>query len=107
LMVEPTESEPLAELDRFVEAMICIRKEIEQIENGEAEKGNNVITHAPHTAEMLITTDWNFPYSREKAAFPMKSDLVDKYFPPVTRLDEAYGDRNLMCVLTPTEDYIK
>ena len=107
LMVEPTESEPLAELDRFVEAMICIRKEIEQIENGEAEKGNNVITHAPHTAEMLIATDWNFPYSREKAAFPMKSDLVDKYFPPVTRLDEAYGDRNLMCVLTPTEDYIK
>ncbi|MDY0077516.1 MAG: aminomethyl-transferring glycine dehydrogenase [Bacteroidales bacterium] len=107
LMVEPTESEPLAELDRFVEAMICIRKEIEQIENGEAEKGNNVITHAPHTAEMLITTDWNFPYSREKAAFPMKSDLVDKYFPPVTRVDEAYGDRNLMCVVPPTEDYIK
>ena len=105
LMVEPTESEPLAELDRFIEAMISIRKEIEEIEKGEAEKGNNVITHAPHTAEMLITSDWNFPYSREKAAFPMKSDLADKYFPPVTRVDEAYGDRNLMCSLPPIVDY--
>lgn len=105
LMVEPTESEPLAELDRFVEAMISIRKEIEQIENGEADKANNVITNAPHTAEMLITTEWNFPYSREKAAFPIKSDLVDKYFPPVTRVDEAYGDRNLVCVYPPAEDY--
>lgn len=106
LMVEPTESEPLAELDRFVEAMVSIRKEIEEIEQGEVEKGNNVITHAPHTAEMLISSEWNFPYSREKAAFPMKSDLLDKYFPPVTRIDDAYGDRNLMCTCPPLEDYM-
>jgi glycine dehydrogenase len=107
LMVEPTESEPLAELDRFVEAMAAIREEIRLVESGEAEKGNNLISHAPHTAQMLISSDWNFPYTREQAAFPMKSDLVDKYFPPVTRIDDAYGDRNLVCTCAPIEDYIE
>ncbi len=97
LMVEPTESEPLAELDRFVDAMIKIRKEITDIENGKAEKGNNIISHAPYTAEMLMSNEWNFPFTREEAGFPMKNDVQDKYFPHVTRIDDAYGDRNLVC----------
>jgi glycine dehydrogenase len=96
-MVEPTESEPIAELDRFVEAMIQIRKEIKDIEDGKAEKGNNIISHAPYTAEMLMANEWNFPFTREEAGFPMKSDVQDKYFPHVTRIDDAYGDRNLVC----------
>ncbi len=107
LMVEPTESEPLTELDRFVDAMAAIRNEIREIEEGKAQKSNNLISNAPHTAEMLISSDWNFPYSRELAAFPLKSDLVDKYFPPVTRIDDAYGDRNLVCTCAPMEDYIE
>ena len=97
LMVEPTESEPIAEFDRFVEAMIQIRKEIKDIEDGKAEKGNNIISHAPYTAEMLMANEWNFPFTREEAGFPMKSDVQDKYFPHVTRIDDAYGDRNLVC----------
>ena len=97
LMVEPTESEPIAELDRFVEAMIQIRKEIKDIEDGKAEKGNNIISHAPYTAEMLMADEWEFPFSRQEAGFPMKSDVQDKYFPHVTRIDDAYGDRNLVC----------
>ena len=97
LMVEPTESEPIAELDRFVEAMIQIRKEIKDIEDGKAEKGNNIISHAPYTAEMLMANEWSFPFTREEAGFPMKSDVQDKYFPHVTRIDDAYGDRNLVC----------
>jgi glycine dehydrogenase len=100
LMVEPTESEPIAELDRFVEAMIQIRKEIKDIEDGKAEKGNNIISHAPYTAEMLMANEWNFPFSREEAGFPMKSDVQDKYFPHVTRIDDAYGDRNLVCKIS-------
>ena len=98
LMVEPTESEPIAELDRFVDAMIQIRKEIKDIEDGKAEKGNNIISHAPYTAEMLMANEWNFPFTREEAGFPMKSDVQDKYFPHVTRIDDAYGDRNLQPV---------
>lgn len=105
LMVEPTESEPLAELDRFVDAMVSIRQEIAEIENGTAAMGDNVISHAPHTAEMLISSDWTLPYSREKAAFPVKNDVADKYFPPVSRIDDAYGDRNLMCICPPLEAY--
>jgi glycine dehydrogenase (decarboxylating) len=97
LMVEPTESEPLAELDRFVEAMIQIRKEITAIEEGKAEKGDNIISHAPYTAEMLMSSNWPFSFTREEAGFPMKSDVQDKYFPYVTRIDDAYGDRNLVC----------
>ena len=97
LMVEPTESEPIAELDRFVEAMIQIRKEIKDIEEGRAPQGDNIISHAPYTAEMLMANDWKFPFTREEAGFPMKSDVQDKYFPHVTRIDDAYGDRNLVC----------
>ncbi len=97
LMVEPTESEPVAEMDRFVEAMVSIRKEIEDIENGNCDKDNNVIKNAPHTIKMLSADEWNFPYSRKKAAFPVDTLGNDKYWAPVTKIDDAYGDRNLMC----------
>jgi glycine dehydrogenase len=105
LMVEPTESEPLSELDRFVEAMHEIRNEIREIEDGKTERDNNVIKNAPHTAEMLISDEWNFPYTRKKAAFPVELKELDKYWPPVTKIDDAYGDRNLVCTCTPIEDY--
>jgi len=105
LMVEPTESEPLSELDRFCDAMIRIREEIKEIETGQADKTDNVIKHAPHTAEMLTAEEWNLPYTRQKAAFPVANMLQDKYFPPITRIDDAYGDRNLICTCNPTEDY--
>jgi glycine dehydrogenase len=105
LMVEPTESEPLAELDRFVDAMISIREEIREIEEGKAQNENNVLSNAPHTAAMVITSDWRFPYSREKAAFPLAYLQTDKYFTPVTRIDDAYGDRNLVCTCAPITDY--
>jgi glycine dehydrogenase len=105
LMVEPTESEPLSELDRFVQAMIAIREEIQEIEDGKADRENNVIKNAPHTAKMLINSDWDFPYSREKAAFPMPWSHEIKYFAPVTRIDDAYGDRNLICTCEPIESY--
>lgn len=97
LMVEPTESEPLVELDRFVDAMIKIRQEIADIENGKSEKGNNVISHAPYTAEMLMTDNWEFSFTRQEAGFPLKNEVQDKYFPHVTRIDDAWGDRNLVC----------
>ncbi len=105
LMVEPTESEPLAELDRFVEAMIAIREEIKEIEDGKADRSNNVFHNAPHTAAMVITSDWNYPYTREKAAFPLPGLRTDKYFTPVTRVDDAYGDRNLFCTCAPVSSY--
>jgi len=107
LMVEPTESEPLGEMDRFVDAMISIRLEIAEIEEGNAEKHNNVISNAPYTLRMVAGNEWKFPYSREKAAFPMKNNKVDKYFPPVTHIDDAFGDRNLICLCPPIEDYMK
>ena len=106
LMVEPTESEPLSELDRFCDAMIRIREEIREIETGQADKNDNVIKHAPHTAEMATSDNWIFPYSRQKAVSPVKNMLQDKYFPPVTRIDDAYGDRNLICTCNPLEDYL-
>ena len=105
LMVEPTESEPLSELDRFIDAMTAIREEIREIEEGKADKDNNVIRNAPHTAKMVISSDWDMPYSREKAAFPMPWSEEIKYFTPVTRIDDAYGDRNLVCTCEPIESY--
>ncbi len=98
LMVEPTESEPLSELDRLVEAMIAIRKEIAEIEAGNADKHNNVIKNAPHTMGVVMADEWNKPYSRQQAAFPVKHD--DKYWPTVSKIDDAYGDRNLQCSCT-------
>jgi glycine dehydrogenase len=105
LMVEPTESEPLEELDRFCEAMISIRKEIKEIEEGKADKANNVVKNAPHTQEMIILDKWEYPYSKEKAAFPVKFEMQDKYWPPVTKVDDAYGDRNLVCTCEPIDSY--
>ena len=97
LMVEPTESEPLSELDRFCDAMIEIHKEIMEIENGTAAKDSNVIQNAPHTFKMVASDKWEYPYSRQKAAFPVPGLYEDKYWPSVTRIDDAYGDRNLVC----------
>jgi glycine dehydrogenase len=97
LMVEPTESEPLGELNRFVDAMISIRTEIEEIIQGKADPENNVIKNAPHTVCMITSENWDKPYSRTKAAFPISCSKADKYWPPVTRIDDAWGDRNLMC----------
>ncbi len=107
LMVEPTESESKAELDRFIEAMVKIREEIRQVENGKISKENNVIRNAPHTAKMIAQDNWDFPYSRQDAAYPVKFKLVDKYYTPVTRIDDAYGDRNLICTCGHLEAYQK
>ena len=104
LMVEPTESEPLEELDRFAAAMKTIREEIREVEQEKAERKNNVVSNAPHTAEMVITSDYSLPYSREKAAFPLDWVRENKYFPPVAKIDDAYGDRNL-CPCLPVSDY--
>ncbi len=95
LMIEPTESEPLTEIDRLCDALLSIREEIKEIEQGLADKSNNLIKNAPHTAEMVTDDNWNFPYTRKLAAYPIKH--TDKYWPSVTRIDDAMGDRNLMC----------
>ena len=105
LMVEPTESESLHELDRFCEAMISIRHEIEKIENGTWEKGNNVLTNSPHTATELISDSWNHRYSRQQAAFPLEWVKENKFWAPVKRVDNAYGDRNLICSCPSIESY--
>jgi glycine dehydrogenase len=105
LMVEPTESESLAELDRFVKAMVQIRKEIREIEDGKADRENNVIKNAPHTIEMVASSEWNYPYTREAAAFPLGYHKADKYWPPVTKIDDGYGDRHLMCTCDPIDSY--
>ena len=97
LMVEPTESEPLSELDRFCDAMIAIRQEIADIESGKADRENNVIKRAPHTMAVVCADTWDRPYTRQQAAFPMAHE--DKYWPTVSKIDDAYGDRNLVCCL--------
>ena len=105
MMVEPTESESKAELDRFCEAMISIRSEIEEIELGIADKEMNVIKQAPHTAAMLAAEAWDFPYARDKAVFPASWTRAYKFWPSVRRLNDAYGDRNLVCSCPPIESY--
>ncbi|HPS62645.1 MAG TPA: aminomethyl-transferring glycine dehydrogenase [Bacteroidales bacterium] len=97
LMVEPTESEPYSELNRFIEAMVMIRAEIDEIAEGKADRAVNVIMKAPHTVQMVSADEWTLPYSRQKAAFPVDTLKEDKYWPTVTRIDDAYGDRNLTC----------
>jgi glycine dehydrogenase len=101
LMVEPTESEDLAELDRFCDAMIAIRQEIARVASGELDAQDNPLKNAPHTAAMLIAGDWKHPYEREQAAYPAPGDRRGKYWPPVRRIDQAYGDRNLACACPP------
>lgn len=107
LMVEPTESESKAELDRFCEAMISIRKEIKEIEEGKYDKTDNVIKHAPHTCKLVVNDDWKRPYSRQKAAYPLNWVRDNKFWPSVARVDNAYGDRNLVCSCAPIEAYME
>ncbi|WCM90263.1 aminomethyl-transferring glycine dehydrogenase [Acidovorax sp. NCPPB 3576] len=105
LMVEPTESETLSELDRFIDAMIAIREEIRQIESGAWPQDDNPLKHAPHTAESLLTQQWTRPYARETAAFPVDALRRSKYWSPVGRVDNVWGDRNLSCSCIPVSDY--
>lgn len=105
MMVEPTESESKAELDRFCEALIAIRQEIAEIERGEADKENNVLRHAPHTAQHVTADEWEHPYSRQKAAYPLDYLKHHKIWPSVGRVNNAYGDRNLVCSCPPIEAY--
>ena len=101
LMVEPTESEDLAELDRFVEAMIAIKAEAVAVAAGEWPADDNPLVNAPHTAESVVTGAWQHPYSRETAVYPVPSLVRTKYWPPVRRIDQAYGDRHLVCACPP------
>ncbi len=105
LMIEPTESEPLAELDRFVDAMVAIRGEIARVERGEWPQDDNPLKNAPHTAAALLAADWPHAYSREEAAFPLASLRRQKYWSPVGRVDNVYGDRNLFCSCVPLSAY--
>lgn len=105
LMVEPTESESKAELDRFCDVMIAVRNEIREIEDGLADRQNNVLKNAPHTATVALAEHWTLPYSREKAVYPMESLKSNKFWPSVSRIDGAYGDRNLVCSCLPIEEY--
>ncbi|GAB6282347.1 MAG: aminomethyl-transferring glycine dehydrogenase [Ignavibacterium sp.] len=106
LMVEPTESESKYELDRFCNAMISIREEISEIENGIADIMDNVLKNAPHTIELIASSEWNHSYSREKAIFPISELKKDKFFPSVGRINNAYGDRNLVCTCPPISEYM-
>ncbi|WP_418510872.1 aminomethyl-transferring glycine dehydrogenase [Corallibacter sp.] len=103
LMIEPTESESKAEMDRFCDAMISIKKEIDQASK---EDNNNVLKNAPHTLEMVTANEWDFPYTREQAAYPLDYVKDNKFWPSVRRVDDAYGDRNLICTCAPIEEYI-
>jgi glycine dehydrogenase len=105
IMVEPTESESKEELDRFCDAMIAIREEIAAIERGEMSAEDNLLKNAPHTAEMLLADEWTHPYSRQEAAYPAPWTREFKYWPPVRRIDNAFGDRNFVCSCAPMEAY--
>jgi glycine dehydrogenase len=106
LMIEPTESEPKEELDRFIEAMIAIREEIREIEEGRADRAVNLLKMAPHTAAVIASDAWDRPYLRERAAFPTAATRAYKFWPAVSRVDNAYGDRNLMCACPPVEEFV-
>ncbi|CAN7513299.1 aminomethyl-transferring glycine dehydrogenase [Caballeronia sp. LjRoot31] len=105
LMVEPTESESKEELDRFIDAMIAIRDEIRAVEEGKSDREDNPLKHAPHTAAVVVADNWSHTYSRETAAYPLTSLIARKYWPPVGRADNAYGDRNLFCSCIPLSEY--
>ena len=106
LMVEPTESESKEELDRFCDAMIAIRKEIEEVVSGKVDKKNNILKHAPHTAKRVCANEWERPYTREQAAYPLPWVRENKFWPAVARVDNVYGDKNLICSCPPVESYI-
>ena len=106
MMIEPTESESREELDKFIEAMRSIRAEIQEVELGLMEKGNNTLTNAPHTMTSVVSDSWSYPYSREKAAFPAPWTREHKFWPGVRRVNDAHGDRNLVCACPPMEEYV-
>jgi glycine dehydrogenase len=105
LMVEPTESEPRAELDRFCDALIAIRDEIRMVEEGKMARDDNPLKNAPHTAMAVTASDWAHPYSREQAAFPTEATRARKFWPAVGRINNAQGDRHLVCTCPPIEQY--
>jgi len=107
IMIEPTESEDKAELDRFCEAMLSIREEIRAVENGNADAKDNPLKNAPHTQTAVITSDWNHAYTRETAAFPLHYVQMNKFWPSVARVNNTVGDRNLICTCEPTEAYME
>jgi glycine dehydrogenase len=107
LMIEPTESESKAELDRFCDAMIAIRAEIAAIAAGTLDRKDNPLKNAPHTAREAMAAAWAHPYAREQAAYPLPFVAAAKYWPPVKRVDNVYGDRNLVCTCAPVEEYAK
>jgi len=105
MMIEPTESETRQELDRFCDAMLSIREEIAEIERGQADRKDNVLKNAPHTAAVITADEWEHSYSRQKAAYPLPYVREAKFWPAVSRVDDAYGDRNLVCSCLPIEEY--
>ena len=104
-MIEPTESESKAELDRFCDAMIAIRAEIREVEQGRFPVADSPLRHAPHTVHDLADDNWNRPYTRAEACFPRGVSRTDKYWSPAGRIENVYGDRNLICACPPVEDY--
>ncbi|NVK27091.1 MAG: glycine dehydrogenase (aminomethyl-transferring), partial [Flavobacteriia bacterium] len=107
LMVEPTESEGKEELDKFCDALINIRKEVDEIVSEQVDATNNVLKNAPHTLNMTISDNWDLPYTREKATYPLPYIMENKFWPSVRRVDDAYGDRNLICTCAPIEEFIE
>jgi glycine dehydrogenase len=105
MMIEPTESESKDELDRFCDALIAIRAEIQAVIDGVADGKDNVLKNAPHTADQVSADVWSHPYSREQAAYPLPFVRENKFWPPVARIDNPYGDRNLICSCPPIEAY--
>lgn len=104
-MIEPTESEDKAELDRFCDALLSIRKEIAAIEEGKADRADNVLKHAPHTQHVITADVWELPYSRQQAAFPLNYVKENKFWPSVSRVNNTHGDRNLICTCEPVSSY--
>jgi glycine dehydrogenase len=107
MMIEPTESESQDELDRFCDALIAIRQEIEAVVTGKADPKDNVLKNAPHTADELTADTWTHPYSRQDAAYPLPFVRANKFWPSVGRVDNPYGDRNLICACPPLESYVE
>jgi len=105
LMIEPTESESKQEIDRFCDALISIRAEIREIEAGKFARDDNLLVNAPHSYHRLVGDDWQFPYPRRRAFFPTADARANKYWPPVGRVDNVYGDKNLVCTCPPLSDY--
>ena len=106
IMIEPTESEDKAELDRFCDALIAIFGEIKKVESGEYDKSNNPLKNAPHTQQIVCADEWNYPYSRKEAAFPLAYVAKNKFWASVARINNTYGDRNLVCSCEPMESYL-